>query len=217
MRLFPPTTVRSPLLGVLGDSITVYCAEALHAELRHEWRLDIRAIRGYDTIEAADYATALKALHPDALVINLGTNDCTDGRESADTIADYLELVDGFTKWDGTPTDIVAVTVGEIAPYYASSASGYCRNASELNDWIRDKREFFTADWARATALDSSLVPVDYIHPATTASQAFYAALIHDALRDLTSMQLAFEQLTTEDGYRLVTESGHRFVTGVTP
>jgi len=153
-----------PVVTVVGDSITVFSAPGVEAELGG-YALYIRAVDGKRIDQMLPVVRAELARNPNAVVINLGTNDAIQARTHPDWMAGFNSL------WDlvrARPC-VVLVTVSTNADDLGGSAV-----AADINDAIRQlsaqHRNVRIVDWNAAVHEDPSLLasrrpPADHIHP----------------------------------------------------
>lgn len=98
-----------PKVVLMGDSITYISAPAFKKELKGSYELVVSGTPKRRADERVEDAAVLDATHPDAVVVNLGTNDVLQGRPPQ-SAADALEKI-GKTFADAEC--VVLVTVNE--------------------------------------------------------------------------------------------------------
>ncbi|HTD50485.1 MAG TPA: SGNH/GDSL hydrolase family protein [Acidimicrobiia bacterium] len=155
---------KGPVVTVVGDSITVYSAPGVEAEL-NGYALYIRAVDGKRIDQMLPVVRADLTRKPDAVVINLGTNDAIQARIHPEWLAGFNAL------WDLVRTRrcVVFVTVSTNADDLGGGTV-----AADIDHALRQlagqHRNVRLVDWNRAVHEDPSLLasrypPEDHIHP----------------------------------------------------
>jgi hypothetical protein len=157
-------STKEPVVTVVGDSITVYSAPGVEAELSG-YALYIRAVDGKRIDQMLPVVRADLVRKPDAVVINLGTNDAIQARMHPDWLAGFNAL------WDLVRSRrcVVFVTVSTNADDLGGGTV-----AADIDHTLRQlsvqHRNVRLVDWNRAVHEDPSLLaskypPADHIHP----------------------------------------------------
>jgi len=157
-------SAKAPVVTVVGDSITVYSAPGVEAELSG-YALYIRAVDGKRIDQMLPVVRADLVRKPNAVVINLGTNDAIQARMHPDWMAGFNLL------WElvRSRACVVFVTVSTNADDLGGGSV-----AVDINHAIRQlsaqHRNVRVVDWNVAVHEDPSLLasrnpPADHIHP----------------------------------------------------
>jgi lysophospholipase L1-like esterase len=157
-------STKAPVVTVVGDSITVLSAPGVEGELSG-YALYIRAVDGKRIDQMLPVVRAELARNPNAVVINLGTNDAIQARMHPDWLPGFNLL------WDlvrARPC-VIFVTVSTNADDLGGRPV-----AADINHAIRQvsaqHRNVRIVDWNAAVHDDPSLLasrhpPADHIHP----------------------------------------------------
>ena len=119
---------KGPVVAVVGDSITVISAPGVVGELRG-YALYIRAVDGKRIDQMIPALGAEMRRHPEAVVVNLGTNDAVQAR----THPDWLTGFD--TVWDLVRSAAACVVFVTVNTYADDDRQG--RVAADLNRAMR--------------------------------------------------------------------------------
>lgn len=172
--------------ALLGDSITDQSRDTFDEVLGADHRLDIRAAPGVRTDEWIGEARRAAAARPDAVVVNLGTNDVFQ----ATPIEQSTEAMDSvLTELDGVPCTFV-VTVNESL--VSGPGDDLPARAAAVNaEWRRlaDEHGAEVIDWSATVAGELAAgepdgsVTSDTVHP-TPHGERLLADLYDEALAE---------------------------------
>jgi lysophospholipase L1-like esterase len=171
---------RSRFVPVIGDSITVLSAGELSAALGR-YHPDIHAVFGQRIDQMLPTLVASLERRPDAVVVNLGTNDALQAGTGPDWHRGFARMIDLI---DRTPCAVVTT----ISTFVDRPASGPVV-ASDINRAIADAAAahptIHVLDWnARLHAHGGqALVVADGIHP-SAAGKMTLAAMTRRVLAD---------------------------------
>ena len=174
-----------PKVGVAGDSITFVAAGAIEGALASRYRVWVTGLPGYRIAGVQPSITSQVATSPQAMVINLGTNDvgAHDGtwRSAFDAMVASLASV---------PCIEMVTINAKVSNYYATvnndldgdkviDPNEIVTVAYDINDAIRataaaDPR-FHIIDWDALVAPNALAYTTDGIHP-NAAGQAWLAS-----------------------------------------
>ena len=171
-----------PVVGVVGDSITVISAPGLESELRG-YALYIRAIDGQRIDEMLPALRAELARHPKAVVINLGTNDALQSQ----THPDWQPGFDTAWRLVESLPCVVYVTVNTAADTLYSHGTVAADINTAIRTLAREHHNIRIVDWNAAVHEDPSLLsgakgPGDSIHPYSRSSWHWLGDNYRDAL-----------------------------------
>lgn len=171
--------------ALVGDSITDQSREAFRRELGDDWRLRVEAVPGLTIAEMQGALEAAVAAGPEAVVVNLGTNDVlAEGPLAETAAADLAAALDVAAE---VPC-AYAVTVNEHMFQYEDDLEGQARS---LNDELRalaDERDIEVIDWSAEVGRQleagepGGSLTTDTVHPTDPYGQQVLAALYADAL-----------------------------------
>ena len=170
--------------ALIGDSITDQARSAFRAELGDDHDLDIRAVGGLRTDQLVGPTAEAAARHPDAAVVNLGTNDVFQDHPLDASMASMDELL-GLL--DGVPCSFVVTVNESMASGAGDDVAG---RAAAFNDGLRQvavAHGVEVIDWAAfveaylAAGQPEGDLTFDTIHP-TEVGQRLLIQLYDDAL-----------------------------------
>ncbi len=170
-----------PVVGFLGDSITVQTATALEQRAPEDWQVDIRARSGVTIAEMSGEAARLGAEGPEAVVLNLGTNDVLRGVPPEQSAADLELLLDQL----GNPSCVLLMTVHEnIVTDEEGSLLDRARATNAALAAVAERRGVRLVDWTEHLARqqaqpDAPELLIDTVHLST------------DGVDDLVGLYLA--------------------------
>lgn len=171
------------LATCIGDSITVLSESSIASAvsgLNLGWTVADYATDGYTIAEMAPDVPIALARDPEAIIINLGTDDALQHNQNA--VSDLGAIVNQIAA-AGTP-GVTFVTVSEVAGYPDNSV-GIALNAY-IAGLPLSYPTWRVINWWRVSSADASkyLSSYDAIHP-TSAGQAWLGASYACVLRDL--------------------------------
>jgi lysophospholipase L1-like esterase len=111
---------------VLGDSITYQGISELEGALGSRWNVQIDGTPGYEIAQQLPSGRELAKGGPEQVIINLGTNDVTHGKDLKTSAAQMSELLAAFS----TARCIHLVTINE----HMGTNSSYGQRARDLNE-----------------------------------------------------------------------------------
>jgi lysophospholipase L1-like esterase len=133
-----------PVVGFLGDSITFQATTALEDRAPDTWRADVRATSGATIVDMAAQAARMGAEQPEAVIVNLGTNDVMQGLPPEKSAADLDLLLDQL----GDPSCVVLVTVHEnIVTEQDGVLADRVRATNAALAEVADRRGVRVVDW----------------------------------------------------------------------
>lgn len=165
-----------PKVAVIGDSITHQSRFALHdALVGHAVR--VSGLVGITTAEPGLVVTEFAESSPAVLVLNLGTNDITQGRSIDAALADYDAILARFP--DACTVGVTITTHGSTEPTDPPGPEWSSALAEAFNAAI-PARVDAVADWAGALDPAVDLTPGG-IHP-TEAGREHLAEVVSQAV-----------------------------------
>lgn len=133
-----------PVVGFLGDSITFQATTALEDRVPDTWRSDVRATSGATIADMAAQAARMGAEQPEAVIVNLGTNDVMQAFPPEKSAADLDLLLDQL----GDPSCVVLVTVHEnIVTEQDGVLADRVRATNAALAEVADRRGVRVVDW----------------------------------------------------------------------
>lgn len=133
-----------PVVGFLGDSITFQATTALEDRAPDTWRADVRATSGATIVDMAAQAARMGAEQPEAVIVNLGTNDVMQAFPPEKSAADLDLLLDQL----GDPSCVVLVTVHEnIVTEQDGVLADRVRATNAALAEVADRRGVRVVDW----------------------------------------------------------------------
>jgi lysophospholipase L1-like esterase len=133
-----------PVVGFLGDSITFQATTALEDRVPDTWRADVRATSGATIVDMAAQAARMGAEQPEAVIVNLGTNDVMQAFLPEKSAADLDLLLDQL----GDPSCVVLVTVHEnIVTEQDGVLADRVRATNAALAEVADRRGVRVVDW----------------------------------------------------------------------
>ena len=133
-----------PVVGFLGDSITFQATTALEQQVSDAWRVDVRATPGATIADMAAQAARMGAERPQAVIVNLGTNDVVQGLPPEKSASDLELVLDQL----GDPTCVVLVTVHEnIVTEGDGLLTDRVRATNAALAEVADRRGVRVVDW----------------------------------------------------------------------
>ena len=133
-----------PVVGFLGDSITFQATTALEDRVPDTWRADVRATSGATIVDMAAQAARMGAGQPEAVIVNLGTNDVMQAFLPEKSAADLDLLLDQL----GDPSCVVLVTVHEnIVTEQDGVLADRVRATNAALAEVADRRGVSVVDW----------------------------------------------------------------------
>lgn len=172
--------------ALLGDSITDQSRDTFEETLGDGHRLDIRAAPGVRTDEWIDEARRAAAARPDAVIVNLGTNDVFQ----ATPIDESTAAMDSILTELGQVPCTFVVTVNESL--VSGPGDDLPARAAAINAaWRRlaDAHGVEVIDWSATVAAELAAgepdgsVTSDTVHP-TPYGERLLAGLYDEALAD---------------------------------
>ena len=172
-----------PSVVFAGDSITVLATPAIHQLLDPGYDVDVLAVIGIRIGQSLPALQSALRSHPDAVVVNLGTNDALQGGRHPDWVVGWDKLI-RITR--STPC-VVLTTVNPAADSLSHRAIATKINAQIRALAAQHPKKYQVADWSRFLSRHGSerrtylrAEPV-LIHP-TRAGAAELATLDKSAL-----------------------------------
>jgi hypothetical protein len=134
-----------PSVVFVGDSITVLATPAIHQLLDPKYDVEILAVIGIRINKSLPTLESALKFRPDAVVVNLGTNDALEGGVDSDWLSSWNKLI-RITR--NTPC-VVLTTVNT-----AADALSHRPIATKINADIRalaaqNPKKYKVADWNR--------------------------------------------------------------------
>ncbi len=134
-----------PSVVFVGDSITVLATPAIHQLLDPRYDVEILAVIGIRINKTLPALESALKFHPDAVVVNLGTNDALQGGVHPAWLSSWDKLI-RITR--NTPC-VVLTTVNP-----AADALSHRPIATKINAHIRalaaqNPKKYKVADWSR--------------------------------------------------------------------
>lgn len=134
-----------PSVVFVGDSITVLATPAIHQLLDPKYDVEILAVIGIRINKSLPALESALKFHPDAVVVNLGTNDALQGGVHPAWLSSWDKLI-RITR--NTPC-VVLTTVNP-----AADALSHRPIATKINAHIRalaaqNPKKYKVADWSR--------------------------------------------------------------------
>ena len=176
-----------PTVVFIGDSITDIATPPIHTLMDPRYRVDVLAADGMRINQRLSALRSAETHHPDAVVVNLGTNDALQGGAHYPWTKSWQELI-AMTK--DTPC-VVLTTVN-----LASDVYGHKPIASQINAKIRNlaavnPAKYKVADWngflqAHRRSDWRTYLRAELIHP-TPAGGMEIASLDRSALATCTA------------------------------
>jgi hypothetical protein len=136
-----------------GDSITVLATPAIHQLLDPGYDVDVLAVIGIRINQSLPALESALKFHPDAVVVNLGTNDALQGGVNPNWVLGWDKLI-RITR--NTPC-VVLTTVDP-----AADALNHRPIATKINAHIRvlaaqHPKRYKVVDWSRFLSRHSSI------------------------------------------------------------
>jgi len=128
-----------------GDSITVLATPAIHQLLDPSYDVDVLAVIGIRISQSLPALESVLRFHPDAVVVNLGTNDALQGGVHPDWVSSWDKLI-RITR--NTPC-VVLTTVNPAADALSHRPIATRINADIRALAARDPKKYKVADWSR--------------------------------------------------------------------
>ena len=175
---------RGTVVAIVGDSITRAAAPALKSDFRYVG-LDLHAEDHQRIDEMLPQLRVQLQRNPDAVVINLGTNDAIQARQHPD----WRTAFDTVWKLVQSRPCVVYATINT----FADTLRGHRTVAADINHEIRllaaAHRNVRIVDWDAAVQADQSLLAgsgksrSDMIHPMTPRAKRWIATHYRNAVR----------------------------------
>ena len=128
-----------------GDSITVLAAPAIHQLLDPNYDVKVLAAIGIRINQSLPALQSALRLHPDAVVVNLGTNDALQGGEHPGWVSGWDKLI-RMTR--NTPC-VVLTTINSAADSLSHRPIARRINAAIRALAAEHPRRYKVADWSR--------------------------------------------------------------------
>jgi lysophospholipase L1-like esterase len=176
----PPT----PVVAIVGDSITAGAAGTLHDALDDDTDLHVRGTSGALTSQMLDDSAELAEREPDVVVVNLGTNDATTPGSSDVTEAALRDHLDLFEA--ASCRYLVTITEEPDLAGYAETAAATNRRIRALAEEV-DRVEVI--DWQATLAAERAEDPPegpllsDDIHPTPRGNDVLVATIAEAVAR----------------------------------
>lgn len=172
-------------LALVGDSITDQTRATFDDELGDDWLIEIDAVPGLRIAEQQAALEDLVAEEPDAIVVNLGTNDVLNGHPLEASFEDMAAMLDAASQ---VPCSFT-VTVNEHI-FQLGRDDGWNDASIALNVEMRamaEERGVGIIDWSAEVGRQLEAgepdgpVTTDTVHP-TDLGQDLLIGLYEDAL-----------------------------------
>jgi lysophospholipase L1-like esterase len=170
---------------LVGDSITDQTRDTFDDELGDQWRLRVEAVPGLRIAEMQGALEAAVAEGPDAVVVNLGTNDVlAEGPLAEGAVADLTAALDVAAE---VPCGY-AVTINEHMFQYEDDLADQARTLNEALVRLADERGMGVVDWSAEVGRQleagepGGSVTHDTVHPTEPFGEQLLATLYADAL-----------------------------------
>lgn len=158
-----------PEVVLVGDSITDMARGQLDEHLGDSWDVEVDAVPGLLIADQQEAVERLVEGSPDAVVVNLGTNDVLDGRPLDESVVDLAAMLDVA---DEVPCAFV-VTINEHI-FQLGRDDGWNDAAIALNVELRalaEERGIGVIDWSARVGEEleagepDGAVTTDTVHP----------------------------------------------------
>ena len=127
-----------------GDSITVLATPAIHQLLDPSYDVEVLAVIGIRIDQSLPALESALRFHPDAVVVNLGTNDALQGGAHPDWVSSWDKLI-RITR--NTPC-VVLTTINPAADSLSHRPIATRINADIRALAARDPKKYKVADWS---------------------------------------------------------------------
>ena len=127
-----------------GDSITVLATPAIHQLLDPRYDVDVLGVIGIRINESLPALQSALRFHPDAVVVNLGTNDALQGGEHPDWVSGWDKLI-RITR--NTPC-VVLTTINPAADALSHRPIAKRINAAIRRLAAQHPMKYKVADWS---------------------------------------------------------------------
>jgi lysophospholipase L1-like esterase len=128
-----------------GDSITVLATPAIHQLLDPRYDVNVLGVIGIRINQSLPALQSALRFHPDAVVVNLGTNDALQGGEHPDWVSGWDRLI-RITR--NTPC-VVLTTINPAADALSHKPIARRINAAIRRLAAQHPMKYKVADWSR--------------------------------------------------------------------
>lgn len=161
----------NPDVVVIGDSITQQSAEEIRDALGGGYDVEVKAQAGKTIQEMSPFVKQAMADEPDAVIVNLGTNDTNGGTDFEADLQVVLDLIQ--------PAEcVIMVTVNDVSGLQPEAAA----IAARINRMITTSG-YRVWDWNSVVKEHPEWIANDAIHPSPAGRQAiarWYKAQLDD-------------------------------------
>ncbi|MCC5953339.1 MAG: hypothetical protein JJU45_14690 [Acidimicrobiia bacterium] len=174
-------TKDKPVVGIVGNSITVVSMPAFERSLANDYEIDVAAALGVQVGQMQDRAREIAGRRPAVAVIELGSNDVLQGADLDQSVAGIRQMADVFLDGGATCVHVVNVST-EMRRRDGTPTGDRARELNALTSEMADADDrIVVVDWA-GTVLEAQqqgedLTP-DSAHPDEAGAEILAGLLV---------------------------------------